>query len=226
MKLTVLGKYGPYPAAGGGTSSYLMESGKTRVNIDFGSGAVSRTLKATGKLPETIVLSHLHFDHTSDLLPLVYAIKKPTVVYMPFDDSPICEIVSSLPVFSPVKISDGLKTQIGDMTFEFIRLPHPAESYGMKISDGKTSFFYSGDTVYDERIADKMRNCSLALLDAAQPTECASGKPHMSIREAKKLFDETGVKVLLTHVSPELSPYEEAKLLGLEVAEEMKVYEI
>lgn len=226
MNLTVLGKYGPYPAAGGGTSSYIIESKKTRVNLDFGSGAIGSTLEAVGKLPNTIVLSHLHFDHTSDLLPLAYALKEPVPVYLPFDGSPISEIVSALAVFTPVKIYDGMTTRIGDLTFEFVRLPHPAESYGMKISDGKASFFYSGDTMYDRRIAEKMRGCKLALLDASVPAAHSEGKPHMSIAEARKLSNETGVRVLLTHVHPEFSPVDEALQAGLEIAEEMKIYEI
>lgn len=226
MKLAILGKYGPYPAADGGTSSYLIESGKTCVSLDFGSGALGKTLKVTGKLPEIIVLSHNHFDHTSDLFPLSYALKKPVRVYMPFDDSPVCDIISTLPIFEPVKISDGMTEKIGCLTFEFVRLPHPIESYGMEISDGKSSLFYSGDTVYDDIIAEKIRDCSLALLDASQPTESALDKPHMSVKEAKTLSDKTGTRVLLTHVHPEFSPEREAKHLGLELAEEMKVYEI
>ena len=226
MKLTVLGKYGLYPQAGGATSSYIIESGAHIVNLDFGSGALSRTLSATGKLPSAIVFSHLHFDHTSDILPLVYALKSPIDVLLPFDDSPIFELVSGLPMFNAVRITDGLETDIDGLKFKFVRLTHPVESYGMRISDGKSDFFYSGDTVYDDRILTAANGCSLVLLDACA-TRAAAGKvPHITIEEAKKIRDALNVRVLLSHVLPGYPPYAEAEANGLEVVEELKSYEI
>ena len=41
MKLTVLGCNGPYPAAGGACSGYLLETGDTRVLLDCGAGALA-----------------------------------------------------------------------------------------------------------------------------------------------------------------------------------------
>ena len=41
MKLTVLGKYGPFPAAGV-CSGYLVEKENTKVLIECGSGVFSR----------------------------------------------------------------------------------------------------------------------------------------------------------------------------------------
>ena len=73
MKVTVLGMNGPFPAAGGACSGYLVQAGETLVQLDMGTG----TLAALTKLcaPESltaIVFSHWHFDHCSDVLPLIF----------------------------------------------------------------------------------------------------------------------------------------------------------
>ena len=42
MKLTVLGKYGPYPPVGGATSGYLLQSKNQNVLLDLGAGTLAR----------------------------------------------------------------------------------------------------------------------------------------------------------------------------------------
>ena len=73
MKLTVLGKYGPYPKAGGATTSYLLECGVKKLLIDAGSGSLSRVQEycALDEL-DGIILTHLHSDHCSDMFILRY----------------------------------------------------------------------------------------------------------------------------------------------------------
>ena len=40
MKLTVLGRHGPFPAPGGACSGYLIEAGDTKLCVDLGSGTL------------------------------------------------------------------------------------------------------------------------------------------------------------------------------------------
>ena len=94
MKLTILGKYGPYPAAGGACSGYLIEQGGNHVLIDCGSGVLSR-LQQVCKIHDlsAIVLSHLHSDHMADMLVLRYALEigkaRGILVWAPFPS--ICQ---------------------------------------------------------------------------------------------------------------------------------------
>jgi len=75
MKLTVLGCCGPYPAAGGACSGYLLEEDGYRVLIDCGNGVLSRLQQHLKSWElEAVLLSHLHFDHTADLMVLRYAL--------------------------------------------------------------------------------------------------------------------------------------------------------
>ena len=92
MELTVLGMNGPFPAANGATSGYLMHGEKTRVAMDTGSGTLGRltALMPPEKL-DALLLSHWHFDHCSDVLPLLFRLQacaaKPLDVYAPVDES-------------------------------------------------------------------------------------------------------------------------------------------
>ena len=76
MELTVLGMNGPFPAANGATSGYLMRGEKTRVVMDMGSGTLGRltALMPPEKL-DALLLSHWHFDHCSDVLPLLFRLQ-------------------------------------------------------------------------------------------------------------------------------------------------------
>ena len=78
MYLTILGNNGPFPAPGGACSSYLLESdsGETKLLIDAGTGSLARLMDiARPETLDAVVLSHLHFDHMSDLLPMQYALQ-------------------------------------------------------------------------------------------------------------------------------------------------------
>ena len=97
MKLQIFGNNGPYPAPGGACSGYLLssDSGETNLLIDCGTGVLTR-LMADQRLDalDAVVLSHLHFDHMSDMLPMQYAIqfhprKKPLPVYCPLSPEPV-----------------------------------------------------------------------------------------------------------------------------------------
>lgn len=228
MKLTILGKYGPYPAAGGGTSSYLLRCGKANVALDFGSGACGRYKKYCDEL-DAIVLSHLHFDHVCDLLPLVYEAEQKNrklLLYMPFTDCKIRDLILAQSAFDVREITDGMSAKIGEAEFSFTKLVHPTESYGMKISCGNKSIFYSGDTSYTDKVTACAKGCSLALLDAAQPEDSPDGFPHMNVRHARKIADGTGARVIITHVNPLADIEKEADRFGLETARETETYEI
>src|SRR2546422_840776 len=71
MKLTILGKWSPYPPAGGACPGYLVEADGVRILLDCGSGVVSSLHRfGTAFDLNAIVISHLHPDHFTDIYPL------------------------------------------------------------------------------------------------------------------------------------------------------------
>ena len=97
MKLTILGNNGPYPCAGGACSGYLLssDSGRTKLLIDCGTGTLANLSKHLAwDALDAVILSHLHFDHMSDMLPMQYALQfhsraEALPVYAPLTPAPV-----------------------------------------------------------------------------------------------------------------------------------------
>lgn len=95
VKIRVLGKYSPYPKAGGSCSGYWVTSGGNGILLDCGPGVISSfgRFEPLSRI-STVILSHLHFDHISDFLALRY-------VAVP--DQRYKELPKKIRVFAPAK---------------------------------------------------------------------------------------------------------------------------
>lgn len=231
MKLTLLGVYGPFPAAGKGCSSYLVEDGDTRILLDCGSGSLSR-LRALipGRMRlDAIVLSHLHADHCGEIDLFRYLMEfglcdAPVTLF-----SPEIERFTS-PVFRPVRTYDGFEAKIGTMTLRFSEVRHAVKTTGVRITDENgRSLFYTGDSAWFDGIEDITKDADLLLADACLVDESNKKalKNHMTVFEVMRLRAAAHCgRAVLTHrfggetYLPALSdPF-------CEYAEEGAVYEI
>lgn len=217
MKLTVLGKYGPYPQKGGATTSYLMECCGKRILLDAGSGSLSRLQEyCSFDDLDMIILTHLHSDHCADMFILRYAaLKRPIPVYLPVTPATEYDILSSCERFETKKISEDLQLVFParDIVISFCKTLHPVECYAVKIcSEGKT-FVFSGDSRYSERLSVFCRGADTVLLDSGFLDEDQPPKilPHMTVSQAAETAREANAgRLLLTHVNPS---YDEADLM-------------
>jgi ribonuclease BN (tRNA processing enzyme) len=243
MKLTCLGKYGPYPKAGCACSSYLLECMGKNIVIDLGCGALPRLLnKLDVKDIDAVVLSHLHADHMGDILTLRYAldaVKKlgiretPLPVYMPAEPSAEAGLIASCKMIAPVYINDNTRHGIFGMDVRFALMTHSAPSYAMAFNAEGKKFVYSGDTRYDGNLIPFARDADLLLMEAAFfSSELTESAMHVSAEEAGLIGKKAGVRrLLLTHIFP---PNDEDALLseaiknypGAQIIEELKTYEV
>lgn len=228
MKLTVLGKYGPYPKKGGATSCYLVEDKDTRIVLDMGAGTLSRILeKVTVDKVDAIFISHIHFDHTSDLLPFRYLLDDvgiPITIYTHFVDSEWYKMLFNHPKFNVVNIDETSNIKLKDLKLSFYKMDHPVINYAIKIVGTKT-VVYTGDTVYNDNILVACKNADLLLADCSKPVDFSG--PHMSIDNAISINKKCGVKIMATHLNPDYSP--DKYLLpypDISVAEEGRTYTI
>lgn len=215
MKLTILGKYGPFPAPGGACSGYLLECGQRRLLLDLGSGTLSRLLQIVPKLQiDAILLSHLHSDHMGDLLILRYALQQynargrnvpmPLTVIAPDTPEEEYRLLTGSGVYDITVAQDNLRARIGDISITLHRMTHPVPTYAFDIEHGGRRMFYTGDTGWREDLPELCAGADLLLADACfSEAERAGGgiAPHLTASEAGRIAKEGGVKRLLcTHL--------------------------
>lgn len=234
MKLTILGKYGPFASGNKSTSGYLIQENDTNVLLDIGSGVLAKYRDiASVKDLSFLVLSHLHFDHVSDIGVLSYALafskrEEKLNVYLPNFESPVLETIKSIKEFNLIFIEENKTYFDSGLEFSFYKMTHPVLSYGVKIKSNKAVFSYSGDTTYNENIKNLVSNSSLALLDGAfLEKDYLDGKPHMSVKQASSFTNHFDGKVIITHLSENYSDDEVESEINnprVEVAKEGKTY--
>lgn len=238
MKLTVLGKFGPYPKAGGACSSYLAEWGETKILLDAGNGSLSNMQHKTGiGSLNAVILSHLHSDHMSDLLVMRYAIqiKKYASIplYLPATPQDMYGLLAGEKAFHTDVVTDGKQIQINGAAISFKKMTHAVESYAVKIEYQDKMLVYSGDTNLNSGLAVFAMNADLLVCDAQFNNQnLFPGAPHLSAAQAAQIAKEAGVKkLLLSHMNPEqveASLLWEAKehFAACEIAQEMCEYTI
>jgi len=78
-KVTILGSGTCVPSLSRSACSVLIESGHTRLLLDTGPGTMRRLLETGTTIFDIsfIFYSHLHPDHTAELVPFLFATKYP-----------------------------------------------------------------------------------------------------------------------------------------------------
>lgn len=228
MRLTVLGKFGPYPQAGGACSGYLVEEKDTKILMDAGPGVLSRLCaKIDLEDLDAIWLSHLHFDHTSDLLPLRYLLEKYNrilTIYAHREDTPWCNILLNHPLLRVVSVDENTVITEKDLTMRFYPMKHTVTDYAVKITGSRT-LLYSGDTQFTPVLYEAAKGSDLMLVDCAKPI--GFNGPHMTAEDGIRIHKETGIPMIATHLSPGFDPTALfADYPDIRVAEEDETYNV
>lgn len=238
MKLTVLGMSGLYPTPDGATSGYLVHAGKDCIQLDLGSGVLAALTRYTA--PEALtalVLSHWHFDHACDVLPLIYRLEATGVtldVFAPVDEnSPIRQAVLRCKNIRLHDIAGGDEMTLGDTNMQVYTARHPVPAVMLRLTQGGSTLCYTGDTNTVHGLTDFAREAGLLLADGLFPAAMwAEGKPHLSAEHVARLADEARAKqVVITHLNPAIDPaglLREARAIRPDVilAERFKVYQL
>lgn len=219
MKLTVLGNSSPFPAKGSACSGYLLRTEGVELLLDAGTGVSGKFLEYSQvENLSGIIISHLHPDHCSDLIPLKYAIQYAEA---------IGNRTEQVPVWMPVKpelnykylmqvISKGYdvkelngdtQIQMGSLTLTFHQTAHPLPCYAMSISDGQKRIVYTGDTGADEGLVEFAKGADLLLAECSMlsddPVRGNYTHAHLTPEMVSDLAQRAQVKrLLLTHFWP------------------------
>lgn len=212
MQLIILGMDGGYPAPGGATSGYLVHQDSTAVAFDLGSGTLGRL---TALMPPedltALVLSHWHYDHTSDVLPLLYRLMggKPLHVYGPVDESSaVRRVLMADPAVVLHDVAPGDVLTLGDLTVTAYAARHPVPGLMYRIVGGGRTLCYTGDTNTCPGLTDFARDADLLLADGVfSEAAWTEDKPHLSAALAARLsVDANARRCIITHLNPAIDP--------------------
>ncbi|MDF2671684.1 MAG: fold metallo-hydrolase [Paenibacillus sp.] len=209
--MTVLGRYGTFPAAGGACSGYLLEHEGKYVLLDCGNGVMSR-LQSYCHLEnlEAVIVTHLHDDHVGDLRILKYAIETkrafgtmsgPLKVHMPVEPTELFGALRYTSAFDMEPVDSSSVIHVAGMTVRFAPMVHSIPCYAVSVeADGKR-LVYSGDTVMHSGLIDFARGADVFLCESTIAAEGPVPIPHMSAGQAGQAASEAAVKqLLLTHL--------------------------
>jgi ribonuclease BN (tRNA processing enzyme) len=203
----------------------MLAVGDTKLLFDSGPGTMRRLLRANTTIFDVdyIFYSHFHPDHTTELVPFLFATKYPDM----------SQRQTVLTIVAAVGFEDffaGLKTVYGkwieldpglvdiiqmnnesadllrlkDFTVQSAPVEHNPESIAYRITGpGGHSVVYSGDTDYSENLITLSKDADLLICESALPDDYRM-KGHLTPSLAGDIATRAGVKKLvLTHFYPE-----------------------
>lgn len=235
MRLTILGMNGPFPAPGGATSGYFLATGENRIALDMGCGTLARLTALTPPEELTaLLLTHWHYDHCSDVLPLIYRLDacatQPLHIYAPADENALVrKAVQGCRKIVLHDVAPGETFAVGEVQVTAFAARHPVPAVMYRIqAEGKT-FCYTGDTNTVEDLADFARDADFLLADGLFTDAAwregpvpAEGKPHLSAVLVAQLAKDADVRrFVITHLNPAVDPQtllREARAIRLDAA--------
>jgi len=227
MDLTVLGGAAACPNPAQGCAGYLVTHEGMRVVLDCGPGTlpVLRDLADVRTL-DAIIISHLHADHTLDLVPLRYGLKygpgsndRRLPVYLPpgglafldriaaalaTDGEPSGDFFES--VYALAEYDAASELTIGSLTIRFHPTRHSIPCWAMRIEDGQHVLAYLADTAHSPDLAHFAHGADLLVCEATlDDPEIGGTVGHLTARQAGEMAAAAEARtLLLTHYWAEL----------------------
>ncbi|WP_329460968.1 MBL fold metallo-hydrolase [Streptomyces sp. NBC_01431] len=224
LRLTVLGSATPYASVDNPCSGYLVSSGRTRIWVDAGSGTLAQ-LQRHVRLDEVdaIWISHLHADHSADLLTAYYAalyadlrLAAPIPLYGPPGTADrLAHFLTNGPKRSPVEsafavheLYDGHQVRVGALTLTSRAVSHGMPAFAVRIETEGRSLVFSGDTAPCANLTRLAEGCDVLLCEAESAHAPAGEEQvHHTPEDAGDTARAARAgRLLVTHVGRSLTP--------------------
>jgi ribonuclease BN (tRNA processing enzyme) len=219
-ELIIVGSGTGIPSLRRGSPGLLLISESSKVLIDSGSGTLRRMLEVgiTYHDVDLLLYTHIHPDHISDLVPILFACKYSD---LPREKDLLCvggagfkhffnklkkvygSWIEAQSYHLTIKEISQKPLSFRDLTIFAKPMAHLPESVGYRIefNDGK-SVAISGDTDYCKNIIDLASEVDLLVLECSFPDE-KKVEGHLTPSMAGKIGLESRCKrLLLIHLYP------------------------
>ncbi len=229
MELTILGSGTAALQRHHGPSGYIVRLQGETCMLDGGSGALLTALQAGVSYfdIDKIFYSHLHPDHTIDLVPFLFGTKytpgftrsKKLSIYGPVGFRRFFEKLVALygqglaEVDYPLEILElGAESFVsGGFRVRTELMQHSENAVGYRFESAGRVLVYSGDTDFCQEIISLAKEADLLLIECSFPDDRKIAG-HLTPTEVGQIAAEAEVKrVLLTHIYP---PFEEGDILA------------
>jgi len=224
ITVTVLGSGTCVPSLERGACSVLVETGGRKWLIDSGAGTLRRLLEVGTTIGELshLLYSHLHPDHTSDLVPLLFATKYPDGITR---SDPLTIVAGhgfadflqrlknvyghwielDRDMLRIIEMSTARRdhVRLAGVDIHTAPVEHSPQSVAFRIAGpGGRHLVYSGDTDYSESLVDLARGADLLICESAFP-EGQKVRGHLTPAMAGDIASRAGVRrLMLTHFYP------------------------
>ncbi|WP_264931786.1 MBL fold metallo-hydrolase [Streptomyces sp. A012304] len=221
LSLTVLGTASPHPGPDRPCSGYLLRGGGAEVWVDAGTGTFAELRRHTDPRRLTAVwISHLHADHSADLLAAAYAFAfggltppAPIPVYAPADCARRLAVFLGHPdvrflsgVLDFRALYDGHTVRHGSLGLTSRAVAHDTEAYGLRAECRGSVLAYSGDSGPCAALGELAAGADLFLCEADIDRHREGEQVHLTPEDAGEAARDAGVRrLVVTHVGPTLT---------------------
>jgi ribonuclease BN (tRNA processing enzyme) len=256
VRVTVLGKSPAFADAGGACSGYLVQEGASTMLMDIGNGVFGKLRAAVDYTTiDAVVVSHMHADHSLDLVPFAYALlyapdgrarEAPVRLMVPAGGrDQLRRIVGAWggeelieQAFDVEEYESGAVLDAGAVRIRTHDVPHfLPHTNALELStpgSGGGRITYGADHAPADELVEFARDTDLLIIEATLPRPEREGpRGHVTPGEAGEHARRAGARrVLLTHFSDELGDdwaREEAERTfggAVEVAREGAAYDV
>jgi ribonuclease BN (tRNA processing enzyme) len=231
MELIVLGSGTGVPSLRRGSPAYAVSAAGRLILLDLGSGACRALLRhgLNFSQADVIALSHLHPDHTGDLVPFLFAShyslgytrQEPfwLLAAQGFQDfharlkaayGPWVEAPAGLLQVQELSPEGPDRFVWESLTIKSAPVNHIDGSLAYRLEAGGQSLVYSGDTDVSDSLVELARGADLLVLECANPFKVPG---HLTPEEAGHVAAQAGVKrLVLSHFYP---PCDEMDVVAL-----------
>jgi ribonuclease BN (tRNA processing enzyme) len=226
FRLTILGKSPSWQDRDGACSGYLVEVAGLSLLVDCGNGVFAKLRRhADYERTDAVIVSHLHADHTLDLLPFAYALTygqqlrsgRPSLHAPPGSRAAMRRLCGEWgpetlveDAFDLHEYDPGRELAIGDVRVRFQAVPHYVPSWALQLRVGEEGprLVFSGDCGPNDELAAFAQDADLLLIEATRldPDDEMPGM-HLTAGCAGEIGRRAGVRrLVLTHYSDQLDP--------------------